>query len=85
MIALKDLLSKFTGILLSEEGKKDAVRKILSQTLNIDIDTSDIAIKNGTAYLNLKPIHKSEVYLKKKIILEELQKALGARAPRDLR
>ena len=85
MIEIKDLLAKFNDILLSEESKKEAIRKIVSDTINAEIDTKDVEIKNNTIYLNIKPIYKNEVFLKQEKILLKLEEAFGKTAPSGLR
>ena len=58
MIEIKDLLTRFDNILLSEQSKKEAVRRVLSQTVNLEISSNDIEIKNGTVYLKILTILK---------------------------
>ena len=85
MIEIKDLLGKFNNILLSEELKKESVRNILSQTIGVEIRSDDIKIKNGTVYLNIKPIYKNEIFLKRETLGRLLEEALGKKSPKDIR
>ena len=85
MIEIKDLLLKFSHLLVSEESKKGAVRDIISETIGVPIRTEDIKIKNGTIYLDIKPIYKSEIFSKKEVILSKLSESLGKKSPSDLR
>jgi hypothetical protein len=85
MIEIKDLLAKWSGILLSEEAKKETTRKIIEQTINISIKSEDVKLKGGTIFLNIKPIYKSEILLKQNKILEKLEVAFGGKAPKELR
>jgi hypothetical protein len=85
MIEIKDLLSKFRDILLSEEVKKESVRDIISKIIRTPIQIKDVKIKNSTVYLNIKPIYKSEIFLKRDEILDELEKSLGRKSPLELR
>jgi len=64
MIEIKDLLVRFQNILLSEKGKKEVVRKIISEVIKTEINSEDIEIKNNTIYLNIKPIYKNEIFWK---------------------
>jgi hypothetical protein len=84
MIEIKDLLSRFDSILLGEEGKKETLRNILSQTIGTKIETKDIKVEHGTVYLNIKPIYKSEILLKKEKIDQMLEEAFGKRAPKQI-
>jgi hypothetical protein len=85
MIEIKDLLSRFNNILISEEGKKETLRKIISEIIGVEIKSEDIKIKNGTVYLNLKPIYKNEIFIKQNKILLKLQESFGKKTPTALR
>lgn len=84
MIEIKDLLAKFNTILLSEEGKKETIRKIISETINLEIESKDIQIKNNIMYLNIKPIYKSEILIKQDQIFAKLKESFGKRTPSSL-
>ena len=81
MIEIKDLLSKFHNVLLGEEIKKETIRNILSKAINYEIKGEDIKIKKGVIYLNIKPIYKNEIFLKKDEIFAELKNLLDQKAP----
>ena len=85
MIEIKDLLVRFQNILLSEKGKKEVVRKIISEVIKTEINSEDIEIKNNTIYLNIKPIYKNEIFLKQEQILSRLEESFGKKAPQDIR
>ena len=85
MIEIKDLLSRFNNILLGEEGKKESIRKIISEIIKADIRSEDVKIKNGIIYLNIKPIFRSEILLKQEQIFSKLKESLGKKTPRDIR
>lgn len=85
MIEIKDLLLRWSTLIASKEENKDLLREIISETLGVAIDSNDIKIKNGTVYLNIKPIYRSEILLKKEEIFNKLKDALGDKAPKDIR
>lgn len=85
MIEIKDLLARFDNILLSEEGKTESIRKIISEIIKTEIKSRDIKIKNGTVYLNIKPIYKNEILLKREEIFLKLKNALGKKTPQNIR
>ncbi|HEV7702331.1 MAG TPA: hypothetical protein VGO63_02730 [Candidatus Paceibacterota bacterium] len=85
MIEIKDLLARFDHILLSEEAKINAIRKILEKVVNLKIEKIDIKIKNNTVYLNVKPIYKSEIFLQQEKIMSLLQETLGKKSPKNIR
>ena len=79
------MLLKFNNILLSEEVKKESIRKIISEIIKTQIKTEDIEIKNNTIYLNIKPIYKNEIFLKKNKIFSKLKEVLGKKIPQNIR
>jgi len=85
MIEIKDLLLKFNNLLVSENLKIEAIKKVLFEIINLEIKNEDIKIKKGIVYLNIKPTYKSEIFLKKDKITSELEKILGKKAPQDFR
>ncbi|MEI7809995.1 MAG: hypothetical protein WCI41_00335 [bacterium] len=85
MIEIKDLLLKFNNLLSNEGFKKESIREIISKAIGIKIDSKDITIKNNIIYLDIKPIYKNEIFLKKDFINTQLKEALGKKAPQDLR
>jgi hypothetical protein len=85
MIELKYLLLNFKNILVSESAKKEEILRIISREIKIDLKKEDIQIKNGVVFLNIKPIYKNEIFLKKDKIFSKLKDTLGKRAPRDFR
>jgi hypothetical protein len=73
MIEIKDLLGKFDTILLSGEGKKESIRRVISEVIKIEINSEDLKIKNNIIYLNIKPIYKNEILIKQNEIFSKLQ------------
>jgi hypothetical protein len=85
MIEIKDLLNKFSDILLSEEVKKKSIKDIISEVVRVNIKNEDIKIKNNVIYLDIKPIYKNEIFLKRDEILSKLQESLGKKTPQNIR
>lgn len=85
MIEIKDLLVRFNNILLSEEGKKESIKNIISEIIKIKISSEDIKIKNNIIYLNIKPIYKNEIFLKQEQIFLKLKESLGKKTPKNIR
>ena len=85
MIEIKDLLAKFSSLLLSGEGNKEMIRKIISETIKVTINPEDVKIKNNTIYLNIKPIYKNEILLKQEQIFLKLKEVLGGKTPGGIR
>jgi hypothetical protein len=85
MIEIKDLLGRFNNILLSENGRADSVRNIISEIIKVEIKPEDVKIKNGVIYLNIKPIYKNEILLKRERILLKLEETFGKKIPKEIR
>lgn len=85
MIEIKDLLLRFNNILLSEEIKKETIKNIISEVIKISIKKESIEIKNGVIYLDIKPIYKNEIFLKRDKIFSLLKESFGKKSPQDLR
>ena len=85
MIEIKDLLLNLKNTLLAEGYRKEEIRRIISEQIKIQIETKDIERKNGIIYLNIKPIYKNEIFLKKEQIFSELKKTLGQKSPSDFK
>jgi hypothetical protein len=84
MIEIKDLLARFNNILLSEEGKKEIIRKTISDIIKTEIESQDIKLKNNIIYLNIKPIYKNEIFVKQDQILLKLKELLDKKVPEKL-
>lgn len=85
MIEIKDLLLKFNEILVSGEIKKEFIKKSINSILGIEINNDDIKIKNNTVYLNIKPLYKNEILIKKELITAKLEEFFGKKSPSDIR
>ncbi|MEO5635319.1 MAG: hypothetical protein ABIS26_01685 [Candidatus Paceibacterota bacterium] len=85
MIEIKDLLARFNKLLLSEDKKIECIRDIISKSIHLEIKKEDVKIKNNVIFLNIKPIYKSEVFLKQEEIFSQLKECFGARGPKEVR
>lgn len=86
MLEIKDLLNRFSKIILSGEAKKQAIKEALYEAVGILVDTKDITIKNNIVFLNIKPLYKNEIFLKKEKIFSVLKNKIGeVRIPEDFK
>ena len=85
MFEIKDLLGRFSKLLETGEGSKQLVIDVIKDITGILIETKNIKIKNGTIFLNIKPIYKNEIFLKKEKIFSKLKETLGQKAPKDFK
>lgn len=74
MFDIGKYLEKFKVISQSRDFLRDSVAESVKEICNIEIDPKNIVVKNGTARINERPIIKSEFFLKKTKILENLKK-----------
>jgi hypothetical protein len=85
MIEIKDLLLRWSNLILSKEVKKESIKAVLEKVVKIKIETSDIEIKNNTVYLNIKSIYKNEIFINQEKINSSLEEVLGKRSPNVFR
>ena len=85
MIEIKDLLLRFNNLLIGESFKKESIFKAISEVVGVHISLKDIKIKNNIIYLNIKPVYKNEIFLKKDLINLKLKELLGKNAPNQIR
>lgn len=85
MIELKDLLGKWSNVLLSEKIKIESLKNVLQEIVKIKIEDKDIKIKGDTVYLNIKPIYKNEIFIHQSEIISTLEKVLGRKSPKNIR
>ncbi|MDQ3245225.1 MAG: hypothetical protein M3P22_02700 [bacterium] len=83
VIEIKDLLARFNNILLEGEGKYDYIRMAIYEATKIKIENKDIKIKNNIVYLNIKPIYKNKIFIKKEQIFQNLKLVLGKKTPEN--
>lgn len=85
MIEIKDLLARFEKILTGGEIKKELIVDIVAEITGVIIKKEDLKLQNGVLYLNIKPIYKNEIFIKKEKLLSRLESAFGQKAPKDVR
>ncbi len=85
MIEIKDLLARFDHLLLSKESKLESVKNIISEIIGVNIKKEEIKIKNNIIYLNIKPIYKNEIFLKKDKIFSKFQESFGTKIPQNIK
>lgn len=85
MIELKDLLGRVGDLILSGERERNAVIDVVAKVVGIKVEKEKIKIKGGVVYLDVKPIYKNEILLKREEIISGLRELLGERSPQDIR
>lgn len=85
MIEIKNLLLNFRNLLLSGEVKKGLILEVIKKITGVLIKKEEIEVKNGILYLNTKPIHKNEIFMKQDQVLAELKESFGKKSPTEIR
>ena len=85
MYEIKDLLARFKNILNTIEWKKQSVQEIILKNTGITVDLKDMNVKNSILYLDIKPIHKNEVFMKKEKIILSIGESLGVNFITEIR
>ena len=85
MIEIKDLLACFSHLIDDGENKKILIIKTIKEITGLEIESNDIKIKNNIIFLNIKPLYKNEIFIKKDKILSKLKEILGKKSPSDFR
>lgn len=85
MIEIKDLFLNIKKLLLSEEIRRNLVQETIRELVKIEIKAKNIKIKNGVIFLQIKPLYKNEVFLRKEKILSKLEESLGEKKFFDIK
>lgn len=74
MIELKDLLKRFEKIIGHNSLAVSAVQEVLRKSLGINLDKDKIRIKGKVVLLDVKPLYKNEILIRKKALLDDLRR-----------
>jgi hypothetical protein len=84
MFNIGDFLVKFKQITPPDGIIRDVFSEIILQILNININKTDISLKNNTVYIKTNPFIKNKIFIHKKDILKEAEKQLGKKTPKNI-
>ena len=85
-INITSYLSRFKDFKPSRGLLKEEAAKNLSQIIGSEIKQEDVELRSGILYLKIKnPGLRTQVFMKKRAILDYLFTKMGKRAPQDLR
>ena len=85
MKKISELLTKFNQLLKSGTETRQTTVLVINKYTQAGLDEKKIKIQNGIARIPASPTVKSEIFIKREEILNELRKSLGSRAPKELR
>ncbi|MCI0542241.1 hypothetical protein L0Y69_00585 [bacterium] len=88
MLHIKEFFKKFSGITPPEKFIKDAVIQAVFKEVGEKIEPKNIKIQNSSGatslFLSISPVIKSEIFMRKQEILQDLKESLGPKAPQDI-
>ena len=70
-------LQKFKDFGLKEELFKEKIINVVKEEVGIDLKKEEIDVKDGNIRINISGPAKTEVFIKRKIIQEKLEKDFG--------
>ena len=73
---ISKLLEKFKKLKPSDLFVKEAFIDVIKEVLSVEISKEEITVSGSNLFLNVHPTLKSEIFLKKKAILESLEEKL---------
>lgn len=71
---LGNFLDKFKNLLGSSKFQKDAVISIIKSISGISLEEKDVEIKNHVVRIKASPAVRSEIFMHKQKIIDELKK-----------
>lgn len=85
MFSIKDYLEKFKNITPPDGFVRDNVSRIVEENLGVKIPRENIRVQNNIVIIKESGSVKAGIFLKKKMILQELEKELGEdKTPKDI-
>lgn len=81
---INDFFSKFKGIFASNLHQKEIIVKVCKKHSNVDLETAKISIKAGVVSVSANPIVKTQIFLNKDKILNQLNQEFGLKI-KDIR
>lgn len=74
MLQIADLLARFKNLSNTEKAKKELVREVCRNIVGIDIPLDNISFSKNTIFIKTEPIIRTEIFLRKDSILNEIKK-----------
>ncbi|MBI2108993.1 MAG: DUF721 domain-containing protein [Parcubacteria group bacterium] len=78
-------LEKYKHITPPDDFLKKIFITIVKEEINIDIEPKDIRVEHNTIYLAASPAIKSEMHIKKPILLERMREQIEKKQISDIR
>lgn len=80
-------MEKFKNITPPDKFVKDVFIGVVKDAVNIELEKDNLDVRNGTIFISIDPIIKSEIFLKKTEIMKNLTEKLEGykKTIRDIR
>ena len=87
MFHLKDFLKKFSLLSPPDRLVREVSIAVVGEAMGITLSQKDIEIRGGVLFLNIHPAAKSELLLKKSLVLDEIARRMAPQKKeiRDIR
>ncbi len=85
MEKINTLLERFKKITIPNEAERRSLAEIILEETKIEIEIKDISIKNYIAYIKSSGGVKSEIFIKKRKILDKLNQNKNPKIVVDIR
>ena len=81
---ISGLLAKFKKLKPSDTYVKEAFIETMKEVMNVEVFKPEINVQGSNIFLNVHPALKTEIFLKKKEILESLDKKLQKKVVKNI-
>ncbi len=87
MKSINDLLGRFSNLKPPDDALKKAIISAIRAGAGVPLEKKDIALRNGTAFVNASSVAKSAIRAKRGAVLDELYLLMpdAKRRIRDIR
>ena len=85
MFNIGDFLRRFSTLTPPDEFVRKQVLQSIQNILHYEVLMKDVSVRNGVVYIKTNSLVKNKVFMKKELLLKDLQKTLGDKAPNDIR
>jgi hypothetical protein len=74
--SINNFLEKFKNFVFQDGFIKDVIKKYIKIYTSFDMDVNSITHKNGFIFIKGSPVLRNEIFLKKKLILDGINKEI---------
>ncbi|HVS79659.1 MAG TPA: hypothetical protein VHF05_01645 [Candidatus Paceibacterota bacterium] len=70
---ITSFFGKFKSLIANGSAQREAIARIMKESIGAEIDPKKIVIKDGIATVPSNPVMRNELLLKKQLVLEKLK------------